>query len=299
MNKKKIIPVFLAFLFFGMSFSACDIAEKREKFLEQLREIPCSSEYALLTDYGYTTKTNSFAFRDLIIAEMKKDGITDKEDIGISCDIYYDGYVLFGVGYDGKYENSAFSQKYAFGYINFENSAVQVFYTETANGTSPYVANENYFIYGNPYNDNYYVLDRKTNTWIENVNDLTPYNIKHTEDVYVESGIEYTFHKNELYTVVDNKKQLFLELTLDYILQRSTEMQTIENIIQQTTAGSRDSVLEWMICENELFVVRESKVDLLGRGIVYPLVFKYTIETDSFEYIGCSEFHDLTAIVKY
>ncbi len=53
-----------------------------------------------------------------------------------------------------------------------------------------------------------------------------------------------------------------------------------------------------MICGNELFVIRESKADMFGRGVVYPLVFKYTIETDSFEYIVCSEYHDLIAIAK-
>lgn len=299
MKMKKLLAIALSFLLLfavGISFSACEILEKRDNILKQLREIPCSGEYEFVAQCGYSTQTDKVGFYTLVEEQIKKDGVnTDAR--GVFCKIYYDGYVLFVMNCE---------KKYAVGYIRLEDCSTRIFYTgieiKAFSAISPCGANENYFIYGNSNKGIYCVLDRRTDTLIENVSDITPYvGAAHQTRVYVENGVEYRssrYDKSQLVTITDDKEELVVEFTLDYILQRSPEMQEVEKILEQNKPVDSESSYEIMICNNELFVVREAKSDLFGRGVVYPLVFKYTVETDSFEYIGCSAYHDLIAIVK-
>ncbi len=302
MKMKKLLAIALSFLLLfsvGVAFSACEILEKRDNILKQLREIPCSGEYAFVAEYGYSTQTDKVAFHTLVKAQMKKDGVNtdDADDAGVFCHIYYDGYVLFVTKYD---------KKYTVGYIRLEDCSTRIFYTgievNALSAIREYGANENYFIYGNSNKGIYCVLDRRTDTLIENVSDVTPYvGVAHQTRVYVENGVEYQisrYDKSQLVTIADGKEELVVEFTPDYILQRSPEMQEVEKILEQNKPANSDSTYELMICDNELFVILESQSTLMGRGVVYPLVFKYTVETDSFEYIGCSAYYDLIAIVK-
>lgn len=302
---KKLLASMLSVILvltFATSFSSCSHPEKRKEILEQFREIECSGEYFFVAEKGYTTKTEKCSFRDLILQKMEQDGVNTEYLAGISQTIYYNGFVSFCEKYTPNNGNSLENEKYVLGYIDLSNFSVQAFYqTINSSEVKPYSANESYFIFLDMVQNNYYIIDRKTNIVLKNIDNITPYLVEKEQNIYVENGVEYKIdetNKTQLIKIVDGEEQIAKEFTINYVLERSIEMQEIEQIIKNVSSGAKESEIELMICNNELFIIRESKMTMMGRGVLYPLVFKYTMETDLFEYVGCSEYHDLIAIIK-
>ena len=134
----------------------------------------------------------------------------------------------------------------------------------------------------------YYVVDSKNNSLIENVEDLSGY--ENTERKYValtSDGKEYELEK------IDDKKygnvlvcgEDRIALTYDYILSKNAKMQEIDAIVGEYKHTIEHRVF---IVDNKVFVAIESIYRPLI-GELYPVIFEYFIESDTFEYIGCIE----------
>ena len=154
------------------------------------------------------------------------------------------------------------------------------------------MANDNYYIFqqlfeGSSY-PGYFVIDSKNNLLIENISDPTPYQdgTEYDSDFVYVNGVKYeitsSYHDKNILKFNDES----LEINYDYVLTRSEEMRKIDSIIGPYKRELRTTLISF---ENKrLYVILESEFGMFGAGELKPVVFEYIIESDTFEYIGCT-----------
>ncbi len=238
---------------------------------------------------GSATEGDSASGADVGSIEITEENLS-KISLSVRVD---NSCVYYALRYNAAED---FSQAdFLVGYIDFNTLSV-VYYNVSIDDKylDPLYANDRYFIFKqtnyHAEKSAYYLIDIEQNELICGVADISAY-LDGTEN-----DRDFVFVNEQKYEVVrvsDSRRyknlltneNSVLIIDYDYVLSRSDDMAKIDKITGQYKRG----VFSYMLTfNNRLFVVMQSECDILGAGELIPVVFEYKIETDTFEYLGCT-----------
>lgn len=283
--KKILFGLFIILL--CLTLSSCMLDKKREERRQELIKIQTVGNYGIYSGVEYRSKNFSLYYIEYIKELLKKDNVDVKEDYISWRTFVRENRIFYYYYFDSRDTDN----DTILGYIDIINDEFVeekhlYFNREFHNMDFYYYENNLCVLQLGTYNSKYIVYDtnenkiEQVNTKPEFVNKENNYTSEYTinDKTYV---IEQDNHK---VTILEQEKQIKLEIDADYIYERCDEYKQIHEIY-----GSymKKTETKFIVCDSELFIYVKSAATLMGRGELEPVAFKYDIVKDEFEYIGC------------
>lgn len=318
---KKILTTTLAvFLMFCMTinFSGCilirmiqEVEKARSERREQLLAIEGVGGYNYITESSYIEDGEITRYTDIVRTKLKEEYSEFTGEIeNNSCAVGFSQTLVF---YSVFLKETSSSKHYVLGYLDTDTMAVHHYEKSIPkewNGNKTFIepgvigpeyAHFQVFGYKGYYTRHklsHFVIDVKNDCLIDNVEDSSIYkNTKQEYTAVTSDGKEYSIWKASV-SVEESRCVLVsgeekIALTYEYVLDRCAKMQEIDAVIGKYKKTVEEYIF---IIDNKVLLVIESVPSPII-GELCPIIFEYTIETDSFEYIGCVEQCEIKWIV--
>lgn len=289
---KKITFLFIIAIIFCL-LTGCNLAEERAKRNDKLLQIVPSGNYGIVGEVEYRSKDTTIVYKDYIEEILKKDNIEISTESPYFCIRFYNNKLFFVYTYD----MSNFPKSIC-GYIDLSDEIKLNCKYEYVDSFKPqteiyYIDNANCVLRNKVTSIKKYLVWDYINNTISEYDDKPIY----IEDGKTSSIKEYEYNLKTYNVYQSNRKVCIINsdtkeermIDVGYILEKSEEYKKI-NAIYDCYSKSRG--VDFLISQNELYIYVFSVKTMMGKGELNPVVFKYNIETEQFNYIGCVLYGD-------